>query len=217
MNGLVLIALGALSIGSFGQAQPNPPPDIVESLMPAGNPRNVAKLSAGEQSLATKRLAAEQATATGKKARRIAFLLAAFGSDYGRNRDYLIDSLRGCSSPANKDCDEDDVQLLIALYGRGHKDALRPLLQFGKDSDGALAEMLGEFYSEVLRGTPDRFLRTIRPWSRRTQAQLCEMAGKADGGGMSAKDLRIVSRKLMAIGSESALRCLQAVQKANKP
>jgi len=201
------------------QTAPNKNKDLVESLMPDRNPRQLVKLSGAGRIRAVKELSLEQKRVTGKHAQEVAFLLAAFGSNYDENRDYLIKSLRGCNSPSIKhDCDEDTVAFLIELYNRGHHEVLSPLLVVGSDSYSAAGlEMLGSFSSDVLTKSPNVFLDTIRPLSTKSRNRLCELAGLADGGGIAKADLRQVRKQLKAIGGNLALQCLRRVEDANKP
>jgi len=100
---LLLLALAALwPIMLVCQIAPKADTDIVEKLMPRDFPPKVVPLSPKEQAVAIKQLKTVQLTATGKRSQDIAFLLAALGSDYEKNRDYLIKAFGGCSSPEIK-------------------------------------------------------------------------------------------------------------------
>src|SRR5216117_1092183 len=68
--------------------------DIVHKLLPEGFPPGVANLNLAERDVAVRQLQLKQKRATGKRSQEIAFLLAALGSDYQKNRTYLIGSLR---------------------------------------------------------------------------------------------------------------------------
>lgn len=208
-----------LLVASVAACQEHPHSDIVVKLMPDGNPSHLARLSPAEQNQAVRQLQSEQKQASAKRRQELAFLLAAMDSDYEKNRDYLVHILRGCTDPSIKfGCDLDTGGFLIALYERGHKDVLKPLMLYGKDSyNAALAEMLGAFYSDVLAERASEFLDTIRGFTPRTQARLCELAGTGDGGGIAKKDLQKARKALKAIGDEIAMKCLRAVETANKP
>jgi hypothetical protein len=193
-------------------------PDIVQKLMPDGVPPRAINLSAAEKGQVLEQLHLAQKSATGKRSQEVAFLLAALGSDYERNRDYLIKVLRGCNSPSIKNgCDEDTGGYLIALYERGHHEVLRPLLLAGMHNNGAaLSEMLGTFYADVVTDNPREFLVAIRPLAISSQKELCELAGATDGGGMSPDDLIKVRKGLQAVDNEVARRCLREIELANK-
>lgn len=191
--------------------------DIVDRLLVPDFPPRVTTLNPAERADAVRQLEATQAEAGGKRSLVIAFLLATLGSHYSRNRDYLIESLRRCDSiERDYDCSEDTAGFLIGLYESGHREVLRSLLTVGYRADGALAEMLGDFYSSVLRRTPAYFIQTIRTLSLPVQGKLCSLAGSTDGGGMPPDDLRRVREQLLRIGGPVALQCLRQVEAANK-
>jgi hypothetical protein len=153
------------------------------------------------------------------RAQEVAFLLAAYDSDYQKNRDYLVHVLRGCATPSVQfGCDDSTGAFLEALYQRGHKGVLKPLMLYGKDSyNASLAELLGDFCSRVLANHTDEFLDAIRSMTPTAQRKVCEFAGSADGGGMNPKDLLQVRKKLKTLGDDLALRCLRAVESGSKP
>jgi hypothetical protein len=190
--------------------------DIVHELMPNGVSLKDLSLKPAEKAQAIKRLESAQPQAAGKRAQQIAFLLATFGSNYGKSRDYLVHALKGCGHPTGKDqCDEDTAGFLIALYNSGHDELLRPLLAAGESSDGALAEMLGDFYSNVLTGRSAQFIESIRLFPLARQKSICSLAGSTDGSGMSRETLEKSRKQLKAMGGTVALRCLREVEKAN--
>jgi hypothetical protein len=208
-----------LLLATVGVAQEYAPRDIVARLLPDHNAQRIVDLSPAEKPKAVEQLRIAQKQATGERSQEVAFLLAAYGSDYEKNRDYLIHTLRGCTSPSIKfGCNDNTGAFLIVLYERNHKELLEPLMLIGKDSyNAALAEGIGDFYSEVLVKTPTEFLDTIQRFSPQTQQRVCELAGAADGGGMSPGDLQRVRRQLRAKGDDVAARCLRGVELANKP
>jgi len=192
--------------------------DLVAKLIPDHNPLHVVKLSSADRSRAIEQLKEAQKHSSGTQSQQLAFLLAALDSDYVKNRDYLIHVLHGCSTPAVKwDCDQNTGDFLIALYQRGHKEVLKPLMLDGKDSyNSMLAELLGDFYANVIAEHPTEFLDTIRPLSPKAQKRLCSLAGAGDGSGMAPKNLRQVRRELRSLGDDVALTCLRSVEAANK-
>jgi hypothetical protein len=163
---------------------------------------------------AIENLKAAQAKASGKRAQQIAFLLAALGTEYSRNRSYLLGSLLGCKSRPVRDCDEDTVALVIALFERGDGALLAPLVELGPRSDGTMSEILGDFYADTLVHNTDAFLHAIQLLSSSTQQRLCGLAGSRDGGGMAPRELSTVRKQLRGIGDELAFRCLRAVERA---
>jgi len=119
-------------------------------------------------------------------------------------------------------CSEDTAGYLIGLYDRGDHSLLRPLLDAGQSSDGALAEILGDFYSNVLSKHPRVFLASVRSRPPKQQHHLCWMAGVTDGGGMGSLMLRDVRHSLRVISSRRADPlssvagiCLANVNRAN--
>jgi hypothetical protein len=192
--------------------------DIVAKLLPDHNPLHLAKVTVTERSKTIEQLKEAQKHATGTRSQQIAFLLATLDSDYEKNLDYLIHVLHGCTTPSVKwDCDENTGDFLIALYRRGHKEVLKPLMLVGKDSYNAmLAELLGDFYSNVIAEHPTEFLDTIRPLTAKAQKRLCSLSGAGDGSGMAPKNLRQVRRELRSLGDDVALTCLRAIDTANK-
>jgi hypothetical protein len=104
---------------------------------------------------------------------------------------------------------------VVQLYERGHHEVLGALLAAGFRSDGALSEMLGDFYGEVLTKSPSRFIAEVRRLDAPTQKEVCWLAGSGDGGGM-AGDLDRARRGLKRIGDEVALRCLREVEEGNR-
>jgi len=139
------------------------------------------------------------------------------------NRAAALRTLKGCSTrPITLGCSEDTAGYLIGLYERGDHSLLQPLLNAGPTSDGALAEILGDFYSNVLSQNPRAFLSAVRPRRVKDQRHLCWMAGVTDGGGMGTEMLRDVRHSLRVISSRRSDRlssvariCLANVNRAN--
>jgi hypothetical protein len=137
--------------------------------------------------------------------------LAALGSDYKRNRDYLLQALRGCSVQS-ADCDEDTAAFLVELYAQGHHEVLHALMTAGLRSDGALSEMLGPFLGDVLAKTPSEFVAGLRRVDAPTQKAVCTLAGAGDGGGISPEGLNVARRRLSRIRGDVAVRCLEEIE-----
>lgn len=139
------------------------------------------------------------------------------------NRAAALRTLKGCAArPITLGCSEDTAGYLIGLYDRGDHSLLRPLLDAGRSSDGALAEILGDFYSNVLSKNPRAFLASVRSRPPKQQHHLCWMAGATDGSGMGTQMLRDVRQSLRVISSRRtdplsavARKCLANVNRAN--
>ena len=199
-----------------GQQQPEQ--DIMARLLPDENPHRVVKVDPAQRDEVVKELRAAQKTATGARAVEIAFLLAAFDANYAKNRDYLIDNLRGCTTSAVKSgCDGNIAEYLLALYEQGHKDVLKPLMLIGKDSYSAAgAVSLGRFLSSLIADDAAEFFDAIRRLPAETQSQLCDLAGMGYGDGLPADRLQRILKELKARGDEVSLTCLQAIEAASK-
>src|SRR5262245_26746800 len=82
-----------------------------------------------------------------------------------KRRHEVVHKFQACikpTRPATLDCSEEFVANVIELYDRGDHTVLRPLLDAGLSSDGALAEELGWFYSNALSKNPRTFLAGVR-------------------------------------------------------
>lgn len=152
------------------------------------------------------------------------FLLAAYGVDYEKNRGAIVHNLQGCttasyksSAPYKYGCDDRVVACLFALYKRGHKDVLLPMLLFGNDASSAMVqEGAGSDGVEVLVSAPADLLEAIQSLSPKTQREICRFVGAGDGGGLSPQSLRKVRSELKAIGGDAATACLREVEISNK-
>src|SRR2546421_12838646 len=101
--------------------------------------------------------------------------------------------------PITLGCSEETAEEVIKLYNRGDKTVLKPLLDAGLTSDGALAEILGDFYAELLLKRPLEFLQALTPRPEKEQRQLAWLAGGTDGSGMSPETLHKVQASLKKI------------------
>jgi len=139
------------------------------------------------------------------------------------NRAAALRMLKGCATrPISRGCGLDTIDYLVGLYNRGDRSLLQPLLVAGLSSDGALSELLGGFYSDVLSKHPRLFLTSIRSRASKQQRDLCWMAGAVDGSGMDTEMLRDVRHSLRVISaprndqlSSVARTCLANVNRAN--
>ena len=139
------------------------------------------------------------------------------------SRASALATLKGCATrPVSLGCSEGTAEYLISLYEHGDKALLKPLLEAGLTSDGALSEVLGAFYANVLWKNPRAFLQGLRSYSKTQQENLSRLAASADGSGMADNMLRDVRRNLHRIRSEHgplgpiAGICLREVDKANR-
>ena len=213
---LILFSASLFSASLAAQGVPGAQGDIVRELMPNDAPPQALRLTPAEKGQAVKRLEAAQKQATGKRAQEIAFLLATLGSNYSKNRDYLVRALHGCyHATAKSNCDEETSEFLEALYKSGHDELLPALLAAWVTDQAALLELLGGFYSNVLTEKPAQFLDSIQSFPMATQKSICALAGSTDGSGMAPETLQQARKQLKAIGSAVALRCLRQVEKAN--
>jgi len=163
------------------------------------------------------------------KLHSLAFLLVLFSVNSNlwaqtpADRAAALRTLKGCANrPITLGCSEDTAGYLIGLYDRGDRSLLRPLLDAGQSSDGALAEILGDCYSNVLSKHPRVFLASLRSRPAKQQHHLCWMAGVTDGGGMGTQTLRDVRPSLRVISSRRydplasvARICLANINRAN--
>src|SRR5438132_10946992 len=84
------------------------------------------------------------------------------------NRVAALRTLKGCATrPIRLGCSEDTAGYLIGLYDRGDHSLLRALLDAGRSSDGALAEIFGDFYSNVLSKYHHLFIATVSTQSHK--------------------------------------------------
>jgi hypothetical protein len=210
------LAASALFIAhSSGQTLSEPNSDIVDRLFADAFPPRVVELNSAERVAAVTQLLALRPTATGARLQKVAFLLAALGSGYCENRDLLVNSLRDCRVPLHE-CDEDTAGLLIGLYAQRHHEVLPALLQAGGTSDGALADMLGPFYGEVLIAQPAEFIAGLRHLNVQTRTSVCELTGSGDGGGVSPEDLRAIRQRLKRLDEAVARGCLRDIERSNR-
>ena len=139
-----------------------------------------------------------------------------------KSRAAALTTLKGCTTrPITLGCSEDTAAYLIELYQRGDKSLLNPLLEAGLTSDGALSEILGDFYSDVLWKNPREFLQGLKSRSKKDQQSLSWLAAATDGSGMSDDMLRDIQRNLRRIASQPgqltsvASICLREVDRVN--
>ena len=218
--GKKILVVFCLTIPVLANAQQNQTADIVSRLLPSpSNPHKVENVRPSDRDAVVKQLRAAQAHATGERLQQTAFLLALLNSDYEKNRDYLVHTLRGCTTETIRyGCDTNTGAFLMVLFERGHEDALRPLMLYGTDSYNAeLAEMVGDFLATTLSKHSDDFLNALRDFPTRKQTKVCGFASAGDGSGMAPADLQRVRKILKKQRDPVAIRCLDAVEKSNRP
>jgi hypothetical protein len=107
---------------------------------------------------------------------------------------------------------------LIYLYEHGHQEILAPLLMTSIGSyNAAGSEGMGGYFANLVLKSPEKFLEAVSTFPAPTQKKVCGFAGESDGGGLGAEGLAQARKKLRAIGSEVALRCLREIEIVNKP
>jgi hypothetical protein len=160
----------------FGQSQ-----DTIDDLFVFREYPRVRHLNADQKANAVIKLEALRQTTVGKRLQKLSFLLAMLDSHYKINRDYLVGILHGCST-RQPECDDDTAGYVIGLYHGGHRDVLTPLLRAGSHSDGALSELLGPFYGEVLVTEPSEFIVALHQLTTQAQGAVCTLAGAMAAG-----------------------------------
>lgn len=161
------------------------------------------------------RLRNEQPTASGARARDIAYALAVFKDNYNRNRDYLLQLLKTCAdrgkgSPQDAVCDDDLLDFVTNLYWRGDESLLQPLLTLPVSLNDSGYD-LGTFYSDVLDRHPTSILHGLHTLTPEHRQDICKMAGKDDLSTDGPK-LKRVEKGLSSSTDDLAKPCLQAAK-----
>ena len=123
--------------------------------------------------------------------------------------------------PVAAECDELAAGYLCELFDRGDTLLLEPLLEAGPNSDGALAELLGTFYSDLVLKNPRLFIRYLSKRPVKQQRHIAWLAGATDGSGMAPSQIRKARLKLRRLESEggttakTARLCLIEIERAN--
>lgn len=198
--------------------------EILAVLFPNGTWADETHLTEYERDEVIRALKAAEREGPHDRALGIAFLLAVVGDDYQINKSKLVHELSECASkpyPKDGNCAELVSEYLIKLGRLGDRSVLGPLFDVSDKADGALAESLGDFYSEALTNYPTKFLLALKTYSYSEQRNVCYLAGIVDGGGMSDETIAELKRTLNRIpatkGSlaHETRRCLAAVEEAN--
>ena len=200
--------------------------EILEVLMPNGVWGDASQLDRFARAEEIQVLTEAQLTAKDARAVGIVFLLAALGHDYELNKGKLIYVLNQC---ANKSHPEYAQYLdfmagyLMDLGRRGDASVLEPLFNVSDKADGAFAESLGTFYSDVLWRRPRQFIRALESRTKDEQRGFCSWAEEADGGGIEDGMLRDIRRSLKRMSTHSdyslapiARNCLSGLEAGHK-
>jgi len=198
---------------AFGQDNPNQQ-DIVQRLMPNGTPAVLHLPTPVDKPRVIGLLRVKQVRATGKQAQQVAYLLAILGSEYPTNRGTLVNDLRRCTAKPVRECDGDTAAFVIDLFQRGDETLLRPLFDAGLAGDNPASKVLGNFYVDLITKNPGKYLDGLRTYPPLLQRDICAMAGKGDGSGLTPAQLQTVRTRLSGIGSPPARACLTAVEGA---
>ena len=140
------------------------------------------------------------------------------------SRDKALEGLKSCSrSRSAQGCNEEASETVIGFYKSGDKALLKPLLDAGLISDGALSQSLGSFYADLLHREPRTFLTALASRPKTAQHRLARLAGSMDGSGMPKEMLGDVKITLSKIAAQRSSRlssvarlCLAEVSKANR-
>ncbi len=117
---------------------------------------------------------------------------------YAAKRARLLRELRKCapSERGRAHCDENSVIEVSRLYERGDRSVLPRLFDVAPNSDTALAEGLGAFFSDLLCRETETFLRAVSARPRREHEELLFLAAVGDGGGIGCRDTAALRRRL---------------------
>lgn len=198
--------------------------EILGALFPHGDWADVEELDRFDRSEVIRVISEAKPKANKERATGMAFLLAALGHEYDSNRDVLYSELIKCgdkSYPNDSQCRYLIADYLMELGRRGDASVFAALLDVADKADGAFAQSLGGFYSDMLAEKTEDFLKALSPRPMKEQWELCHNAGLEDGGGMNEERLREVRRSLNALIRHQSLssvarRCLSGVETANK-
>lgn len=190
------LSLGSLHVGAARAQIGQRAGDIVDSLLPDGTADH-RLLRRFKRADAVNALREEQGRAKGGRAAGIAYLLAYLKYEYPANRKKALDAFQGClHRSATIECDENTASYLIALFERGDNKLLKPLLDAGPASDGALAELLGPFYGKLLWKNSLLMLQTLKRLSEKDQWRIGVLAATGDGSGLGSvkmvRDIQLV-------------------------
>jgi hypothetical protein len=200
--------------------------EILRVLMPNGvwgAPRRLGRFDRSEEIRA---LRGAQVDAKDWRALTIAALLAALGHDYEANRGRLLDALGRCSDRPHAEaawCKDFIAEHLMELCRRGDTSLFQPIFDVSDKADGAYAQSLGAFYSDMLWEKPEQFIKALESRPRKERHEFCYRAGVGDGGGMNEGRLRDVMESLKRLSARHdnslapvARTCMSGVEAGHK-
>ena len=160
----------------------------------------------------------KQATASGVRARNIAYELAVYRHDYEKNRDYLLDVMNRClAKPKDSlqeddedECDDDLLKFVANLYWRGDDRLLSRLLNVAEGRSDVLDDV-GRFYSDLLQSRTKDMLRGMEELPREKQSLVCHLAYK-DHLRFDPPELEQVQTALRDHHTAVAENCLHALR-----
>jgi hypothetical protein len=195
---------------------------IMRVLMPDGVWGDPSQLDRFDRVEAAHALIDAQSDAHEAQALGIVFLLAALDYDYESNKEKLLHALDHCgrkSYPEDGQCYYLVADYLIVLGRRGDASLLGPLFNVSGQADGAFAQYLGGFYSDMLFERPEQFIQALEIRVKDEQRDLCFHAG----GYMDRGQLRDVRQSLKRMAARSdvsrapvARICLSAAEAGHK-
>jgi hypothetical protein len=195
---------------------------IMRVLMPNGVWGDPSQLDRFDRVEAVNTLIDAQSDAHEARALGIVFLLAALGYDYESNKEKLLRALDQCGRkmyPEDRQCYNLVADYLMVLGRRGDASLLGPLFNVSEKADGAFAQSLGGFYSDMLFERPQQFIEALEIRVKDEQRDLCFHAG----GYMDRGQLRDVRQSLKRKAARSdvsratvARICLSAAEAGHK-
>ena len=199
---------------------------ILRVLMPTGTRGDSSQLDRFDRAEEIQVLREARVDAISYRAIGITFLLAALGEDYETNRRKLIDALKDCAHepyPQGAECTYLIADYLMELCRRGDASLFELIFDVTNKADGAFAESLGGFYSDMLKDRPEQFLTALALFPKKQRRDLCSAAGSEDGSGMDDARFRRVSQLLNDLSARSgspgariARDCLMGVRDGYK-
>lgn len=167
-----------------------------------GHP-TLAPLTPPERVTVVEELRVLQSKAKGPQRNAAAFVLTLLGVEKRKNRDLLVEALKGCRTRVTY-CDEDTAGFVMELYRRGDRALLSPLVEAGVRADGALAEGLAAFYGELLTQDARLMVSVLRQRPSSEQDKVCELAAT----GVPQDKAQEIQTVLAGMRGKAAGRCL---------
>ncbi|SRR6266568_5212084 len=174
-----LIAIGQTTSASVPRVAQVDAESVIDRLAPNGVPPAALALGPDQKARAVRLLVAATRQETGLRRQLAFYLLATLGQDYQLDRDVLLRIWHGCVvKDFDHGCDENTGDMLIKLYGQGHKELLRSILAGCHYSDGALSEELYPFYTDRLEHSPNEFISALASFPPNEQSYICVQVGR---------------------------------------